>query len=104
MKKDIHPKYYSNAKITCACGNVIETGSTVKEIKVEICSACHPLYTGKNKILDTTGRVERFKKITKKASEKKVIGNKKEKRKARQKKSKAETKKVISKKRKNKKK
>ena len=99
MKKDIHPKYYSNAKIICACGNVIETGSTVKEIKVEICSACHPLYTGKNKILDTTGRVERFKKITKKAAEKKVVGNKKAKRKARQKKSKAETKKVISKKR-----
>jgi len=99
MKKDIHPKYYSNAKIICACGNVIETGSTVKEIKVEICSACHPLYTGKNKILDTTGRVERFKKITKKAAGKKVVGNKKAKRKARQKKSKAETKKVISKKR-----
>jgi len=104
MKKDIHPKYYSNAKIICACGNVIETGSTVKEIKVEICSACHPLYTGKNKILDTTGRVERFKKITKKAAKKKVVGNKKAKRKARQKKSKAETKKVISKKRRNKKK
>jgi len=71
MKKGIHPKYYSDAKIICACGNIIETGSTVKEMKVEICSACHPFYTGKKKILDTTGRVDRFKKMTEKSLEKK---------------------------------
>ena len=71
MKKEIHPKYNSDAKITCACGNVIETGSTVKEMKVEICSACHPFYTGKKKILDSTGRVDRFKKMAAKSVEKK---------------------------------
>lgn len=63
MKKDIHPSYYADAKITCACGNVMAVGSTVKEIHVEICSACHPFYTGKEKLVDTAGRVDRFKKI-----------------------------------------
>jgi len=67
MKKNIHPKYHSDAKITCACGNVIETGSTTGEMKVEICSACHPFYTGKKKVLDATGRVDRFKKMAEKA-------------------------------------
>ena len=61
MKPDIHPKYYQ-ATVTCACGNRFETGATVKELKVDICSACHPFYTGKQKIMDTAGRVERFKK------------------------------------------
>ena len=61
MKKDIHPEYYPNAKVTCVCGNSFEVGSTLKEIKVEICSACHPFYTGEEKIIDTGGRVERFK-------------------------------------------
>lgn len=59
MKKDIHPKYFQT-KITCACGNVLETGSTAENIEVEICSACHPFYTGKGKIIDTAGRVEKF--------------------------------------------
>lgn len=59
MKKDIHPKY-GMTTIACACGNVIESRSTVKEIKVEICSKCHPFYTGKQKLVDTAGRVERF--------------------------------------------
>src|SRR3990172_11875961 len=68
MKKDIHPTYHSDAKIICACGNVIKTGSTAKEMKVEICSACHPFYTGKKKIMDTTGRVDRFKKLVEKTS------------------------------------
>ncbi len=68
MKKDIHPKYYSDAKIICACGNTITTGSTVKEMKVEICAACHPFYTGKKKMLDTTGRVDRFKKLSEKSA------------------------------------
>ena len=61
MKKKIHPKY-ETTKITCACGNVIETRSTVPELSVEICSNCHPFYTGKQKLVDTAGRVERFKK------------------------------------------
>jgi large subunit ribosomal protein L31 len=72
MKKDIHPNYFSDAKIICACGSIIETGSTVKEMKVEICSACHPFYTGKRKSLDTTGRVDRFKKRAEKTAEKKA--------------------------------
>ena len=61
MKEGIHPNY-ELTKITCACGNVIETRSTVKDINVEICSACHPFFTGKQKIVDTGGRVEAFKK------------------------------------------
>ena len=61
MKDGIHPKYEPTT-ITCACGNVIETRSTAKDIKVEICSACHPFFTGKQKLVDTAGRVERFKK------------------------------------------
>ena len=59
MKKDIHPNY-ELTKITCVCGNVIETRSTVKNITVEICSACHPFFTGKQKLVDTAGRIERF--------------------------------------------
>jgi len=63
MKKDIHPTYYPDAKVSCACGNTFTVGSTVKEINVEICSKCHPFYTGKEKLVDTAGRVDRFKKI-----------------------------------------
>jgi large subunit ribosomal protein L31 len=59
MKKDIHPKY-KKARIICLCGNVIETRSTQEEIRVEICSSCHPFFTGKQKLIDTAGRVERF--------------------------------------------
>ena len=61
MKNGIHPNYYQT-KITCACGNVIETGSTEKDIRVEVCSKCHPFFTGKQKLVDTGGRVDRFKK------------------------------------------
>ncbi|HBC27562.1 MAG TPA: 50S ribosomal protein L31 [Ruminococcaceae bacterium] len=61
MKKDIHPKY-QKATITCACGNVIETRSTKSDIRVEICSKCHPFFTGKQKLVDTSGRVDTFKK------------------------------------------
>ena len=61
MKEGIHPEYIKTT-ITCACGNVIETKSTKKDIKTEICSQCHPFITGKQKLLDTAGRVERFKK------------------------------------------
>jgi large subunit ribosomal protein L31 len=61
MKKDIHPQYYSKAEATCACGAKFEIGSTLEKINVEICSACHPFYTGNEKIVDTAGRVEKFK-------------------------------------------
>jgi large subunit ribosomal protein L31 len=59
MKDGIHPNYELTT-ITCACGNVIETRSTAKDIKIEICSACHPFFTGKQKLVDTAGRIERF--------------------------------------------
>ncbi len=62
MKKAIHPKSDIKTKATCACGAVFEVGSTLPEINVEICSNCHPFYTGNEKVLDTAGRVERFKK------------------------------------------
>ncbi|MBC8609783.1 50S ribosomal protein L31 [uncultured Ruminococcus sp.] len=61
MKEGIHPEY-KPCKITCACGNVIETRSTKDEIRVEICSKCHPFFTGRQKLVDTGGRVDRFKK------------------------------------------
>lgn len=60
MKPDIHPKYY-RATVSCACGETFETGSTSESLKVEICSKCHPFFTGKQKFVDTGGRVERFK-------------------------------------------
>jgi large subunit ribosomal protein L31 len=62
MKKDIHPKYNATAKVKCACGATFTVGSTLDEINVEICSQCHPFYTGNEKVLDTAGRVDRFKK------------------------------------------
>ncbi len=62
MKDKIHPKYFSDARVICACGNTFTTGSTRKELKVEVCSQCHPFYTGERRVLDATGRVERFKK------------------------------------------
>ncbi len=73
MKEGIHPGY-AKTTITCACGNVIETMSTRKDIKVEICSQCHPFITGKQKIMDTAGRVERFKKKYAAREEKKKSG------------------------------
>ncbi len=71
MKKDIHPAYYPKAKVTCACGNSFEVASTLPEIRIDICSACHPFYTGEEKIIDTAGRVERFKARRAAAAEKK---------------------------------
>jgi len=70
MKKGIHPKYYSDCQVTCACGNTFVTGSTQKTIQVEICSACHPFFTGKMKFIDTMGRVEKFQKRQKAAKKK----------------------------------
>lgn len=60
MKEGIHPTYYSEAVVKCACGNTFTTGSTKPELKVEICSKCHPFFTGKQKIVDAGGRVEKF--------------------------------------------
>jgi large subunit ribosomal protein L31 len=61
MKADTHPTYFPEAKVTCACGNTFTVGSTKESIQVEICSNCHPFYTGNDKIMDTAGRVEKFK-------------------------------------------
>lgn len=61
MKKDIHPTYFAKAIVTCACGNTFEVGSMMEKLTVEICSACHPFFTGKEKVVDTAGRVEKFK-------------------------------------------
>ena len=79
MKPNIHPKYYPNAKATCACGNTLTVGSTREEIRVEVCSACHPLFTGKTKYIDTLGRVERFEEKRKKAAPGKIIRKKEKK-------------------------
>lgn len=69
MKKETHPTYNTKAKVTCACGNTFEVGSTVDDIQVEICSACHPFYTGKQKLVDTARRVEKFQeRLTKKGT------------------------------------
>lgn len=69
MKKDIHPTYHPKIKATCACGADFEVGSTKDKIEVEICSQCHPFYTGKEKLVDTAGRVDRFRKRVAKQSE-----------------------------------
>ena len=97
MKKNTHPEYYPDAKIICSCGNVIKTGSTIKEMKIEICGACHPIYTGKKKETSATGRVDRFNKLTEKSAAKKVV---KKPKKEKVVKTKAEIKKVVSKKKK----
>lgn len=81
MKPDIHPKYYPDAKVKCACGNEWTTGSTLPEISTGICSNCHPFYTGTEKILDTRGRVEKFKKKLEKSAQKSSLGKKKKARK-----------------------
>lgn len=67
MKKDIHPNYVKEAEVSCVCGATMKTGSTSAELKTEICSQCHPFYTGKKKFVDSTGRVDRFKKLTEKS-------------------------------------
>ena len=62
MKEKIHPQYLIDAQVTCSCGNKFTTGSTRKQLRVELCNKCHPFFTGEQKIIDTAGRVERFKK------------------------------------------
>jgi len=69
MKKDIHPKYYENARVICSCGNTFSVGSTKELIEVEICSNCHPFYTGKEKLANVAGRVEKFRKRAAKQTE-----------------------------------
>jgi len=68
MKTEIHPTFYEDAVVTCACGNTFTTGSTHKELKTEVCSVCHPFYTGQQRIVDTGGQVERFRKRAAKSS------------------------------------
>lgn len=79
MKSEIHPEYYPKAKVKCACGNVFTIGSTKPEMEVEICSNCHPFYTGKEKLMDIAGRIEKFKSRRLKAeaprSDKKMRGS-----------------------------
>jgi len=70
MKPEIHPKYYDKAQVKCACGSKWTTGSTVEELKLGICSNCHPFYTGQEKIVDTRGRVDKFKKRLEKTASK----------------------------------
>lgn len=62
MKDNLHPNYFFDANVTCVCGNTFKTGSTQKEVRVDICSACHPYFTGKQKLMDTEGRIDRFRK------------------------------------------
>lgn len=78
MKKDTHPVYFADASVTCVCGRAFVVGSTSEKLQVEICSECHPFYTGNEKILDTAGRVEKFKarRAAATASVKKAKGSK----------------------------
>lgn len=71
MQKEIHPKYFTEAQVSCACGNKFTVGSTLEKIHVEICSACHPFYTGGDKTIDSAGRVHKFKARRAKATPKK---------------------------------
>lgn len=72
MQKGIHPTYYREATVTCACGASFKTGSTIEKLETEICSQCHPFYTGKKKFVDTGGRVDRFKKLAERAEKAKA--------------------------------
>ena len=81
MVKDIHPKYYPKAKVQCSCGNTFTVGSTKEFIETEICSACHPFYTGKGKIIDRMGRVEQYRERLAKKKNVKKKDKKKEKKK-----------------------
>jgi len=93
VKTDIHPPYYQKAKVSCACGSVFEVGSTKEKINIEICSACHPFYTGEEKVIDTAGRVEKFRArraeaVTRQAKIKEIEVSRKTKKKAEAKKKK----------------
>lgn len=99
MKKDTHPEYHE-ATVTCACGNSFKTGSTMKEIRVEVCSACHPYFTGKAKLVDTARRVEKFQAKAKKTEAIKKTGVKGRKKKRAAKAKRADKKKAPAKKKK----
>lgn len=81
MKADIHPKYYPQAQVNCNCGNTFTTGSTQEVIHIDVCSKCHPFYTGQQKFVDTVGRIDRFKQKQEKAKKQiaKKIAQEKEK-------------------------
>lgn len=72
MKNDIHPQYHTDAKVVCACGNTFTTGSTQSEIHVEICSHCHPFYTGRQNLIDVAGTIDKFRKRASKSVEHKA--------------------------------
>ncbi len=72
MKTEIHPQYYPDATVTCLCGNTFTTGATQPELKTEVCSTCHPFFTGTQRIMDTGGQVERFRRRQEKAAERKA--------------------------------
>jgi len=76
MKKEIHPKYFDKAEVKCACGNTFTVGSTFEKLDIEICSACHPFFTGSEKVLDKAGRVEQFKARRAKSQAKKTTAKK----------------------------
>jgi len=71
MKKDIHPQYYKDATVKCSCGHIFRVGSTVRQMHTEVCSFCHPFYTGGKKLIDTAGQIEKFKARMAKAKSKK---------------------------------
>lgn len=75
MKKNIHPKYFDKSKVECSCGAVFEVGSTVDKLKIEICSNCHPAYTGNKKLIDSAGRVDRFEERLKKSKKLQELTN-----------------------------
>lgn len=77
MKANIHPTYFTDAQVVCACGNTFTTGSTKQQIRVEICSKCHPFYTGTQKFVDTVGKIERFQAKQKAAASKQAVAKQK---------------------------
>lgn len=79
MKQDIHPKWFPEARVICSCGNTFITGSTKEEIRVEVCSSCHPFFTGQQKFVDTMGRVEKFQKKQSTASSTPIVAKRKKK-------------------------
>jgi large subunit ribosomal protein L31 len=82
VKAEIHPTWYPDARVHCACGSTFTTGSTTKEISVEICSACHPLFTGQQKLIDTAGRVDKFQQRVAQAEKKKAEAEERKRKKA----------------------
>jgi large subunit ribosomal protein L31 len=82
VKEKIHPNWHSDARVHCACGHTFTTGSTLKDISVEVCSACHPLFTGQQKFLDTAGRVDKFNQRMAAAEQKKAEAEERKRKKA----------------------